>query len=186
MRKFLLATALAAAISTPAAAKLELIGRYGGWGVLAGTNQQGVRLCSVATTGQIGGRHSLFALKYFDGQGFFTLQVGKEGWRVPAGAQVPLNLTIDGKAFALVASPGEGGDHLMVAMPQQQFFEFAQAFRLGRQMAVDFPSGTEGGWVAILRGSAAAMDAFFACIVALDRPAPTQPFVAPTQPFVPQ
>lgn len=190
-------TAAAALLTTigSAHAHMQTTGQFGQWRTAAGTNDQGIAMCSAG----LFGTDRAFVVKAQANASALGMHIYKRGWRIPVNQPVTVNLQIDnGPVFSLEgyghdASNVPGFGAVEIDVPT----EITDILMNGLQMRMSFPNGSEQSWQGSLTGAAAALNKMDECMKISwphSQPAPTQPYSsqpfgnpapAPTQPVAP-
>jgi hypothetical protein len=188
-----LTTVPAYAQGQPPAPQMRDLARAGAWTAYGGGSESGKPVCGVMVRGSDRSMH----IKYFQGGNSLVVHVFKNSWRIPAGIEIPVDLSIDQnpgwRASALALNNGRG---IQFQIGRDSLSRFEPLFRAGNAMRLRFMEGNEQPWVAQLRGSNQVSEAFVRCMRIINQaaggggaPDSTQPFSgsrapqAPTQPF---
>jgi hypothetical protein len=175
--------------------------RIGDWEVGAGTNKEGYAMCSAGINGS---QRSFWMKAQSNSKGVLFLHIFKQGWQIPAGQRIEIQLQVDNASpmmlhgFGLKKVVEQGWDGFEVDISTNDIWsvtgknmiaELVDLLATGQQVKFYFPGGNEAPWIGALKGSAAALNQMTGCLSMLDKapaPAPTQPYSAPTtQPFSP-
>ncbi len=180
---FLLAVCALAAAHGQARSDTTDLAKIGAWTVYAGTSTSDTPLCGIAVNNA--DYSQSFHIKHFKGNPHFTVQVFKKSWDIPEGSRVNVAFRIDSNTSWTAKAFGER-TKLEWTIGLKSLDDFITEFRLGANMRISFPDGTETDWVASLTGR---------CIRTLTLPsAAGQPYrpdqsdspTAPSQPFQPR
>jgi hypothetical protein len=193
--KALIAGALAfAACGTALAERPHNLYRGGAWETdIFRENSNGVPMCVMHVSG---GERDMYVKYDYGGEGRLFLQLFKRSWRFPqGGVEVPLTVGFDKNEMIDVPSAlgrsetknGFTSNFLSFYVRGDLAAGFLHEFGEANQMWVKFKAGDETPWVADMKGSRGAMQAFASCISAVDNyKPPTQPYnnqPQATQPF---
>jgi hypothetical protein len=191
--------ALAATLTLGAGGALtqtRTIGTFGAWEAFGGTTNDGRPVCGVSTSWQDG---RYFGIKYWQGREYFTVQLIKPSWQIPAGTRIPLSLQFDQQDPWTATASGfpatsTAGAFVEFTVPFSRLDNFLREFRLASGAVMSFRAGNEPAWRLTLSGSNAASQTMDDCVrrmgggagKAAPGGAPTQPFGGgPSQPFTP-
>lgn len=192
MKQLVLAIVLAVSVSSAASADIRNLRTDGYWSAYAGRSNNGVPICGMSANDNIRSVH----IKYYEGQPVLTVQVFKQGWRIPAGTYLKVRVGFDswtaGEAVAL-GGPGIGttGGYIEFNIANSFITDFMKAVQDARQMWIMFPDGNESTWFASMDGSRTVGQTFARCAIEVERtyksqtqpygnaPSATQPFGAP-------
>jgi hypothetical protein len=179
--------AMAALLAGEAGAETRTLHRSGAWSAFGGTADSGTPICGVSTSA--GGRY--VGLKYFGGTDHITVHIMKEGWAIPRGTPIRMEIEFAGETPWAVRARGYG-KLVEFTIKGDSIGRFVREFRDAPSGVVRFLDGDEGGWRISLAGSSAAAAAMADCVDVLadgGRRAPPQPSggtpAAPSQPFAP-
>lgn len=154
---------LAALGGTASAQTSNDLGSYGAWTAYRATTASGRAICGIRVTGSEG--RSLH-LKYFAGDNSITVQAFRQGWTIPPGTRLRVELRVDQNAPW--STSGANGQRNMVEWTVAGGLDrFSSQFRNGSRLYLDFPQGSETGWVVSLTGSSAALGRMAECMQAL-------------------
>ncbi len=191
-RWLLPAAMLAGSLALPALARAEIRPLYtsGLWSAYGGSAENQRAVCGMSTAGAEGRR---IAIQQFTGENDLDIVLEKTSWSIPDNTPVEVVVQVDGYSVRLERVVGTG-TRVYARMPFDASMPFMRAVRIGQQIRVFFPNGTESVWTGGLRGSSAVINAFNECRAAFAPATPTQPYAsdparlptAPTQPFAPQ
>jgi hypothetical protein len=177
---------------TPASAQISQLGTYGFWRVYGGKSNDGTPMCGTAIYND--NRSRSLHIKHFKNDGYLTIHMFKDSWKIPSGTDVNISLQVDSHPRWVAKYKGYNN---MLEWPIgiSNLDRFLNEFRIGLKMRVSFPDGDENDWVVSLSGSSAAMNGFFQCAGRLtlgsDNSQPhgsgrSQPHQVPSQPFAPK
>ena len=196
MRKVALALVGLAAFGSVARAETSTLATSGFWRAFGGSADNGSPVCGVQTNFGSGRVAGSFLLKWFYGQDFLTVQLFHVGWAIPAGAQAPVTVVLDGQRWNVLGKASARSDILEFYVLHPKVRAFLHDFTAANTMLVTFDAGTAAPWTASLRGDSAVMGDMVQCVLrsaARDAPTPfdyardAQPFAAPyaatSQPF---
>ncbi|MFH5926207.1 hypothetical protein [Roseomonas xinghualingensis] len=163
-------------------AQTQVLERSGDWRAYGGDANDGTAVCGMAT--DFRGRE--VHIKSFAGRRHLTIQIFKNGWRIPARQQVPIRYSIGRSSWGVQAT-GNGRKVEWVvrsdAMP-----DFERALRTGHEMHVEFRRGDEEDWRVSLNGLNGVVDSLLRCMDRMENhqrrhgPPPSHPGRS-TQPF---
>jgi len=162
----LLALSLAAAVTAPSAlAQVVVFARAGAWQAFGGTNDDGKRLCGIATEG----KGMWFGVKYFKGDNGFTIQLSSSDWKVKDGEKIRVTMRFDhlspwsGPATGFHMSDGDAA--LELEIPADKLTLWLREFRQSNQLHVGFPDATDvEDWKVNVAGTTAISDRMIACM----------------------
>jgi hypothetical protein len=185
--------ALAAALALGAGgalAETRTIGTFGAWEAFGGTTNDGRPVCGVSTSWRDG---RYFGIKYWQGREYFTLQLIKPSWQIPAGTRIPVSLQFDQQGPWTATASGfpatsTAGAFVEFTVPFGRLENFLREFRLANSAVMSFSSGNEPAWRLTLSGSNAASEAMNDCVRRMGGGGGTGKFGpggGPTQPFSP-
>lgn len=185
MRFAWIGVGVAAMLPTAIVAQTTTTARQGVWESYSGRSADGTAMCGATSRGP----DRSFHIKFFDDANFLTIQIFKDGWRIPPNTTMRIRMTIDNHQGWQVASAIGDGRMIEWRIPGGLFEEFSNLFMAGRRMIIFFPDGSEAPWETNLTGSSAIFTEFMRCSARLiTARTPTQPFgitprSQPTQPF---
>jgi hypothetical protein len=160
-------------LASPAGAQTRILAEINGWRAFDGTTERGAPFCGLETRDPNTGRH--FLLQQAAGEGIPTLRLSRPEWSLGAGTARTVRIVIDRRTFAANVT-GEGREMSWPAALEG----FESAFRGGRYMRVEFPSGPDAPWHLSLTGTNNVMGAFIGCQRMLAvQPGERQPFEPP-------
>ncbi|MCD9821183.1 hypothetical protein [Bradyrhizobium japonicum] len=181
MKRTLIAAAmLLTATAVQAQPLSKVLYARGMWTVATGLSNQGNRLCSL----EVRGADRQLYIKNFAGLKQLVVHIFKDGWQFPEKVEVPLTFTFDQYPALPTIGTGNtivGGISFVEFQVAPEFVvEFLTRLAKGSRLIVNFQSGNEPAWEAILGGSNAAVQVMAQCMLNLT-PA-TQPYSS-TQPY---
>lgn len=190
----LLATTALGALCLSAALQPAKAGDYvsGNWAAyaqtFAGTSSPGCGMRSGPVAKQV-------HVKWFPGRDGLSVQIFKQGWRIPKGTKLTVHIGFDKsilgtaeEASGAMMDYSNGGAIGVVSFHMTDptlLDNFLNGFRDAERMWITFPGGTEAPWWLDMTGSGDVLKAFYRCITANDKNN-SQPFGKPpetSQPF---
>ena len=173
-------------VTSAAQANVAPTATAGFWSAFEGVADGGIPVCGVGTHDNLG-RMLLF--KYFDKAPAITVQVTKEGWQIPSGTTVPVEMIIGNNPTWTANATGDGA-FVAFSIFTQTLDEFQREFRRAAFIRIRFAQGSEPEMIESLAGSSAVDTEMTNCMRRLVQSHQvTQPFGAPTgatsQPFTP-
>jgi len=152
-------------------AKTQILARAGDWQAFSTTSDDGQAVCGMASA-LPGGRQVY--LKHFAPNQHLTLQLFQQGWAIPPGTRLAVDIefgTGDSWRGAWHATGKASGDQIEVNIPLEQVTPFLTEFVDAARWRIAFPETTEKIWQGRLAGSTVVTKAFAACLDA-QAPAP--------------
>ena len=151
-----------------AVAETRTISQMNGWTAFGGSTERGVPTCGLETRDPNTGRRLL--LQHLAGQERPILRLSRPSWSLSPSTARAFRLVIDNRRI-LDASATASGQEMSWPL---DLTTFEPAFRQGRLLRVEFPSGPDSSWNLSLTGTNAVMGAFMGCLRMM-ADAPIQP-----------
>lgn len=185
MRKNITMTLAVLALSTviavsgkPVMAETRNLAKSGAWSAyIAKTKPEGTMACGMGVYGPT----QSVQIKWFEGVGAITVQVFKDGWRIPEGTNATVELGFDDTSFGSGNAVGfkavNGMSYLAFNLEGYDLIKpFIREFKEADKMWLKFPEGNEKPWNVDMAGSRKMADVFMGCISELEKAKPTQPY----------
>jgi hypothetical protein len=197
MKRLLLASTFALALSSAATAEVKTYYRSGMWNNFAGVDNQNEFVCGMDITNR--NATQSVHIKWAASTGKFFVQIFKTGWRIPQGTKIPVEIGFDGgywgnveNAYGTTYHSGTyswGG--IVFGIKSDSVTDFFDNVAAANKMWLRFPNGNETPWSANMEGSRNSVSALKMCIqkVAAQKTQPysnnnSQPYSSqPTQPY---
>ena len=130
------------------------------------------------------GRGRVFTIKQYSGNEHFTVQIFKQGWRIPQDQKIPVAFRFDSYEAWTANAGSIPPDGIAITIPSSHAEAFFREFRLANMLIVSFPEGSETAWSANLTGSAAITYTFVDCVMKMYGAGASQPYGGnATQPY---
>lgn len=163
LRYLLLGAALIVSIA-PAQAQWKEIAKSGNWFAYTGRTDANLPTCIITAKG----KDWSVQFKWYDGTNY--LEIGKQGWRVPAGTIVPIAIRFDeNKPHAGVANGTKQANSIMTRISDDLFATMLQEFTDSSTIQIKFPQGGDRGLSVSLDGAQKVLRAYTKCAVDLER-----------------
>ena len=160
--KRLLFAAMVGAATPSIAQNSATLERRGHWTAFVARSEAGRISCGVDVIDPNDGRH--FMLKWFQGDSEIFVHVHNPRWNVPVGRSVAVRLRVDGYGDWTATAAMAATNTVEWRISQETLGRFEAQFRVGNQMTIHFPNGTERPWVISLWGSNAIMTPWLECM----------------------
>jgi hypothetical protein len=156
MRKLLTALALTTALATAATAadkNYVTLAKSNFWYSFFTKSPKDTPICGMAADTKDGRRSVM--IKWYESSDAIVLQAFKQGWKIPADAEVKMEVEFDGTNFSDGQATGntETGVGYLELIVGDASEEFLAKFAGADKMSLNFPEGNEKAWTVELKGA---------------------------------
>jgi hypothetical protein len=182
-KSFIIGTVSAIALyASVVQAEVLPIFRSGAWDTIAGTAENGKRMCGIL----VAGGDKVLVVKWFAGDPLLAVHLLKTSWNIPVGTHTQMEIRMDGGVSGGWSGNAEAfkTDMLELLIRSDEGGTFLERLAQANTLSISFPSGPEADWRVSVNGSRAAVSKMFECIGRTRKPEarPAQPFTSQARP----